>query len=143
MCRPADFTLRSVSANLTGGTSGSLSIARERCGQVTDVAGAESGHARVHVRPVVGALVENLLQVVGLELGADAVERRRHAALVAHLRRRRREESVGRLGRPADLVARVAGVAIQRNHRPGDHNSRLPRYRLRRRDCFAERRSLG
>ena len=86
MCRPADRTLASGVGEFHRRHRRQLVERRERCDQLADVRLPEAGHAGVHVRPVVGPLVEDLPQVLGVQLGPDAVERRRNAALVAHLR---------------------------------------------------------
>ena len=106
---------------------------------MADVRVTETRHACVHVRPIVRSLVENLLHVVGVELGTDAGQRRRQAALVAHLRLHRQEELVEFLLRTADLVAHVAGVAVERRHRHGDDLGR----RLRRGRRRVDRRRQG
>ena len=41
--------------------------------QIADVAGAELGHARKHVRPVLGAIGEDVLQISSRQLTADAI----------------------------------------------------------------------
>src|SRR5258708_5836381 len=88
---------------------------------MADILFSELRHARGHVGPHGAALGEHGLDPLGAQLGADAIEVRRHPALVAeiHFADIREILAAQALGSAAP-VAVVAGVAIHDRHRADD-----------------------
>ncbi len=82
--------------------------------------GSEDRHPRHHVRTDLDAAAQKGLKPLPTQLAAHPVQVRRNATLIAHVVAAGDEERVALRRRAAAALPLVAGIAVQRRHRPLD-----------------------